>query len=138
MAGGNPQSYPHASEGGGDGGSGVVIIQYPGAQRGAGGTISCVSCKTQHLFSSTGAFLSENPGGSAVTLDYLLIGGGGGGGGNYGGGGGAGGYITSYSTPPVSATTLWEGSAYNVVVGGWWCWRQLEVPFSVCFRIKGR
>ena len=36
---------------GGAGGSGVVIIQYPGPQRAGGGTISCVSCKTQHLFS---------------------------------------------------------------------------------------
>ena len=101
----------------GSGGSGVIIIQYPGAQRAAGGTISCVSCKTQHIMANTGSFLTQNPGGSAVTLDYLLIAGGGGGGGTYGGGGGAGGYITSYSTPPVSATTLWEGSSYNVTVG---------------------
>ena len=41
---------------GANGGSGVVIIRYSGAQRGSGGTVSSPSSDTMHVFTSSGTF----------------------------------------------------------------------------------
>jgi hypothetical protein len=40
----------------GAGGSGVVIIRYPGAQRGTGGTVTSVGGNTIHTFTTSGTF----------------------------------------------------------------------------------
>jgi hypothetical protein len=59
--GGGGGSYPWTCPGpcGGQGGSGVIIIQYPGGPRASGGTITPVpGCKTQHLFNATGCFVT--------------------------------------------------------------------------------
>lgn len=40
----------------GSGGSGVVIIRYPGAQRGTGGTVTSAGGYTYHTFTSSGTF----------------------------------------------------------------------------------
>jgi hypothetical protein len=42
--------------GGGNGGSGVVIISYLGSQRGTGGTITSVGGYTYHTFTSSGTY----------------------------------------------------------------------------------
>ena len=68
----------HCGENAYAGGSLVVLIQYPGAQRAGGGTVSCVSCKTQHLFSGSGTFTTKS--GPYLDIDYLVVAGGGAGG----------------------------------------------------------
>ena len=106
----------HCGSPGANGGSGVVIIQYPGPQRAAGGTVSCVSCKTQHVFNGSGAFSTR--GTTGLTTEFLLVAGGGGGGScNNGGGGGAGGLLESKCNPAVSTLTLFAGTSYAVTVG---------------------
>jgi hypothetical protein len=39
----------------GAGGSGIIIIRYPGAQRGSGGTVSSVGGNTLHTFTTIGS-----------------------------------------------------------------------------------
>jgi hypothetical protein len=41
---------------GGNGGSGVVVISYAGAQRGTGGTVTSVGGNTIHTFTSSGTY----------------------------------------------------------------------------------
>jgi hypothetical protein len=41
---------------GGSGGSGIVIISYAGAQRGAGGTVTTSGNNTIHTFTSSGTY----------------------------------------------------------------------------------
>jgi hypothetical protein len=41
---------------GGTGGSGVVVISYPGSQRGTGGTVSSSGGKTIHTFNTSGTY----------------------------------------------------------------------------------
>jgi hypothetical protein len=43
-------------QGGQNGGSGIVIIRYPGAQRGTGGTVTTTGGYTYHRFFSSGTF----------------------------------------------------------------------------------
>jgi PKD repeat protein len=40
----------------GSGGSGVVIISYPGAQIGTGGTVTSVGGNTIHTFTTSGTY----------------------------------------------------------------------------------
>jgi hypothetical protein len=42
--------------GGGNGGSGVVIISYLGPQRGTGGSVTSVGGNTIHTFTSSGTY----------------------------------------------------------------------------------
>jgi hypothetical protein len=42
----------------GSGGSGIVIIRYPGAQRGTGGTVTSVGGNTIHTFLASGTYTS--------------------------------------------------------------------------------
>ena len=41
---------------GGNGGSGIVILRYPGPQRGTGGTITSAGGYTIHTFTGDGTF----------------------------------------------------------------------------------
>jgi hypothetical protein len=53
-AGGNPPSgFPDRN-----GGSGIVIVRYLGAQRGTGGTVTSAGGYTYHTFTSSGTFVS--------------------------------------------------------------------------------
>jgi hypothetical protein len=38
------------------GGTGIVIVAYPGAQRGTGGTVTSVGGNTIHTFTSSGTY----------------------------------------------------------------------------------
>jgi hypothetical protein len=40
------------------GGSGVVIISYPGSQRATGGTVTSSGGQTIHTFNSSGSFIA--------------------------------------------------------------------------------
>lgn len=59
---GNSNTPPRVNSGGGGyadqsaGGSGIVIIAYPGPQRGTGGTVTSVGGRTIHTFTSSGTF----------------------------------------------------------------------------------
>ena len=46
----------HTQAIGSNGGSGVIIIRYSGAQRGTGGTITASGGYTYHTFTSSGTF----------------------------------------------------------------------------------
>jgi hypothetical protein len=41
---------------GGAGSSGIVILRYPGAQKGTGGTVTSAGGYTYHTFTSSGTF----------------------------------------------------------------------------------
>jgi hypothetical protein len=41
-----------------NGGSGIVIIRYAGAQKGTGGTVTSAGGYTYHTFTSSGTFVS--------------------------------------------------------------------------------
>lgn len=88
--GGNEPFYPGAA-----GGSGIVIITYPGPAKYDGGTISCVGNKVVHCFTASGnlTYCSR-----VLLVDYLVVAGGGAGGDRFGGGGGGGGFRTGYLT----------------------------------------
>ena len=114
--GGNPNPCL-CSRKGGSGGSGVVLIQYPGAQQAVGGTVTSIpGCKTQHAFNSTSTFHTAYPG-NPTTIDYVVVGGGASGGVGRGGGGGAGGYRTSYGVPGTPGLTLFGCSTYPITIG---------------------
>jgi hypothetical protein len=55
--GGGGGSHYNANNKGGDGGSGIVAIRYPGAQVFTGGTITTVGGDTVHTFTSSGTLL---------------------------------------------------------------------------------
>ena len=55
------------SNGSGAGGSGIVIVRYPGAQRATGGTVTSVGGNTIHTFTSTGSTFVFSAG-SSVTF----------------------------------------------------------------------
>jgi hypothetical protein len=44
------------SRAGGAGGSGIVIIRYPGAQRGSGGNVTSAGGNTTHTFTTSGTY----------------------------------------------------------------------------------
>jgi hypothetical protein len=92
---------------GGRGGSGVVIISYPGAQQFGGGVISTAGGNTIHTFSTSGSLVPL----TALNSNYLIVAGGGGGGGGMGGGGGAGGLLSG------SNVTIDSSSTYVITVG---------------------
>lgn len=52
--GGGQREYQSYSGVGGNGGSGIVVIRYPGSQRATGGTVTTVGTDTVHAFTSTG------------------------------------------------------------------------------------
>jgi hypothetical protein len=54
--GGGGAGHLYAGLGGGAGGSGVVIVRYPGPQKATGGTITNVGGHTIHTFTSSGTF----------------------------------------------------------------------------------
>lgn len=54
--GGGGGSHYNANNKGGDGGSGIVIVRYPGSQRATGGTITSVAGHTIHTFTTSGTF----------------------------------------------------------------------------------
>lgn len=54
--GGGGGSHYNANNKGGDGGSGIVIIRYPGPQKATGGTITTVGGSTIHTFTTSGTF----------------------------------------------------------------------------------
>jgi len=92
---------------GGNGGSGVVIISYPGAQQFGGGVVTSSGGNTIHTFTTSGTLSPLN----ALTASYLIVAGGAGGGSGDGGGGGAGGMQTG------SGLTIDTNSIYAVTVG---------------------
>ena len=100
--GGSNWASPYAY--GGNGGSGVVIISYVGAQQFGGGVITFVGGNTIHTFNTSGTLVPLN----SLTASYLIVGGGGSGG---SAGGGAGGFVTG------SGAILDTNSTYLVTVG---------------------
>jgi hypothetical protein len=54
--GGGGAGFDGAFRPGGNGGSGIVIIRYAGAQRGTGGTVTSSGGFTIHTFTSSGTF----------------------------------------------------------------------------------
>lgn len=55
--GGGGGSHYNATNQGGEGGSGIVVVRYPGAQKASGGNIiTTVSGDTVHIFTSSGVF----------------------------------------------------------------------------------
>ena len=105
--GGGGSNYGSPAQPSGQGGSGVVIISYAGAQQFSGGIVTSVGGNTIHTFTTSGTL------GPITTLSasYLMVGGGGGGGWNIGGGGGAGGLLSG------SGVTIDPNSTYLVTVG---------------------
>lgn len=93
----------------GNGGSGIVIISYAGAQQFGGGIVTSVGGNTIHTFTTSGTLSPLN----SLSASYLIVAGGGGGGGGiyHGGGGGAGGMLTG------SGVTIDTNSTYLVTVG---------------------
>jgi hypothetical protein len=49
---------PFTQFAGGNGGSGIVIISYPGIQRGTGGTVTTSAGFTIHTFTTSGTFIA--------------------------------------------------------------------------------
>lgn len=64
--GGGGGNYGDASRGIGGGGSGIVIIRYPGLQKATGGTVTTNGGYTTHTFTTLGTF---TPGGNATWTD---------------------------------------------------------------------
>ena len=54
--GGGGGSHYNLTNQGGDGGSGIVIVRYPGSQRASGGTVTFVAGHTIHTFTTSGTF----------------------------------------------------------------------------------
>jgi hypothetical protein len=54
--GGGGGFHPSSIYSGGNGGAGVVIVRYPGVQRGSGGSVSSSGGYTYHTFTSSGTF----------------------------------------------------------------------------------
>jgi hypothetical protein len=54
--GGGAGAYYNYTNKGGDGGSGIVVVRYPGPQKATGGTVTSVSGYTIHTFTSSGTF----------------------------------------------------------------------------------
>lgn len=54
--GGGGGSHYNFTNKGGDGGSGIIVIRYPGPQRATGGTISTVGSDTVHTFTTSDTF----------------------------------------------------------------------------------
>ena len=54
--GGGGGSHYNANNKGGDGGSGIIIVRYPGSQRATGGTVTSVGGYTIHTFTTSGTF----------------------------------------------------------------------------------
>ena len=111
---------------GGEGGSGVVIVRYKIASaqtesaKATGGAISYYNGRTIHTFLTPGTF--ENTSGSALGIDYVLVGGGGAGMNDLGGGGGAGGVLTNIpgmipATTPISAVQPGAPNALSISIG---------------------
>jgi hypothetical protein len=92
---------------GGQGGSGVVIISYVGAQQFGGGVVTSSGGNTIHTFQTSGTLSPL----SSLTASTLVVAGGGGGGFDRAGGGGAGGFRTG------SGITIDTNSIYLVTVG---------------------
>jgi hypothetical protein len=90
-----------------NGGSGVVIISYAGAQQFGGGVVTSSGGNTIHTFNTSGTLAPL----SSLTVNNLLLVAGGGGG--YSGGGGAGGFANLTS----SSITIDTNSNYIVTVG---------------------
>jgi hypothetical protein len=91
----------------GNGGSGIVIISYAGAQQFGGGVVTSSGGNTIHTFTTSGTLVPVTP----LSASYLVVAGGGGGGYDVGGGGGAGGLLTG------SSLTIDPNSTYLVTVG---------------------
>jgi hypothetical protein len=91
----------------GNGGSGIVIISYVGAQQFGGGVVTSSGGNTIHTFNTSGTLSPL----SSLTASYLIVAGGGGGGLGRGGGGGAGGLLSG------SGVTIDTNSNYLVTVG---------------------
>ena len=111
---------------GGPGGSGVVIVRYKIGSRqtksakATGGAISYYNGRTIHTFLTPGTF--ENTSGSALGIDYVLVGGGGAGMNDAGSGGGAGGVLTNIpgmmpATTSISAVQPGAPNALTISVG---------------------
>jgi hypothetical protein len=98
---------PSAPFSGGQGGSGIVIISYAGAQQFGGGVVTSVGGNTIHTFLTSGTLSPL----SSLSASYLIVAGGGGGHGNYSGGGGGGGFLAA------SGVTIDTSSTYVVTVG---------------------
>jgi hypothetical protein len=96
-----------ASQYGGNGGSGVVIISYLGAQQFGGGVVTSVGGNTIHTFNTSGTLSPLNK----LTASALIVAGGGGGSYDRGGGGGAGGLQS------ITGQTIDINSTYVVTVG---------------------
>jgi len=91
----------------GQGGSGVVIISYVGAQQFGGGIVTSSGGSTIHTFNTSGTLSPL----SSLTASYLIVAGGGSGGNDRAGGGGAGGLLSG------SGVTIDTNSTYLVTVG---------------------
>jgi len=102
--GGGGGGYGNGANLGRQGGSGVVIISYAGAQQFGGGIVTSVGGNTIHTFNTSGTLTPLN----SLTASYLIVAGGGGG---AVGGGGAGGLLSG------SGTTIDTNSTYLVTVG---------------------
>ena len=111
---------------GGEGGTGIVVVRYKigSAQtksaKATGGAISFYNGRTIHTFLTPGTF--ENTSGSALGIDYVLVGGGGAGMNDVGGGGGAGGVLTNIpgmmpSITPISAVQTGAPNALTISIG---------------------
>lgn len=90
---------------GSQGGSGIVIISYVGAQQFSGGVVTSSGGNTIHTFTTSGTLGPVTP----LSANYLIVGGGASGGGF--GGGGAGGLLSG------SSLTIDPYSTYVVTVG---------------------
>jgi len=102
---------------GGNGGSGVVIISYVGAQQFGGGIVTSSGGSTIHTFTTSGTLSPL----SSLSASYLIVAGGGSGGVYYGGGGGAGGLLAgsgvTIDTNSIYVVTVGAGAAAAVVTG---------------------
>jgi hypothetical protein len=96
-----------SNSGGGQGGSGIVIISYTGAQQFGGGVVTSVGGNTIHTFTTSGVLSPI----SSLSASYLIVAGGGGGAGTQGGGGAGGGLLSG------SGLTIDTNSTYLVTVG---------------------
>jgi hypothetical protein len=93
--------------GGAQGGSGIVIISYAGAQQFGGGVVTSSGGNTIHTFTTSGTLVPVTP----LSANYLVVAGGGTGGAGSAGGGGAGGVLTG------SGVAIDPNSTYLVTVG---------------------
>ena len=111
---------------GGEGGSGIVVVRYKigstqtKSAKATGGAISFYNGRTIHTFLSPGTF--ENTSGSALGIDYVLVGGGGAGMNDAGSGGGAGGVLTNIpgmmpATTSISDVQTGAPNALTISIG---------------------